>query len=302
MALMVFGKAKDRPKTDAGPTVDYCLSPSKTKVPGENGSQIIYSTFNAPFETSLIAKEITDAAMLNPKVKKCLAHFWVSVAKDEHLTDDQWMQVSKRFGEILGFDLFVAARHVDLDHDHMHICALRIRLDGTACSSSHDYYKLRSICHEFEDAWGLKKTGYRSNAPRISRQSIEAAKRDYVTGKSPTPIPAKLQLKAVVSAAYKQTSSFAEMIDSLEKQGVEGWARRRKGKLCGLTFSNGKAAIPMRECGHPLESIKYAIPDEIIDRLEAQRLAAKTSTTTRHGQNERTAHGSGVAGMDETDE
>jgi hypothetical protein len=91
----------------------------------------------------------------NKAVKKQCAHLIISIAHrdnyHEHLSDSQYSHVAQEYLKDMGYlpknesiieaeSQYVAVRHHDRDHEHLHIIASRIRLNSSVVSDSYDYF------------------------------------------------------------------------------------------------------------------------------------------------------------------
>jgi hypothetical protein len=73
-------------------------------------------------------------------------HAWASCPEGEVLAAEQWLHVGARLAETLGWQAWVAVRHADTAHDHVHFIGSRIGWDGSA---SRQQYR----------DWGMVRAG-----------------------------------------------------------------------------------------------------------------------------------------------
>ena len=105
-------------------------------------------------------REIMDAMCMRREIKKPLMHAIISVDAHERMEDDQWQEVVRTYMDKMGFDMcpYVAVRHHDTDHDHIHIIASRVSdVDRSLVSDSFDYYRAQSVLREIEKQHDLKR-------------------------------------------------------------------------------------------------------------------------------------------------
>jgi len=71
---------------------------------------------------------------LRPNLNRVVYHSSLSLPPGENLNDQQWKEVANKYMSHMGFDgsQFVAVKHQDTEHSHIHILASRVRLDGGA--------------------------------------------------------------------------------------------------------------------------------------------------------------------------
>lgn len=182
-----------------------------------------------------LAAEFGEIRKLRPNLGKAVLHVSLSAAPGEKLSDDQWREIGKRYMDGMGLDnnQFVMTRHVDTEHEHIHILANRIRFDGSVTSDSHDYKRQEVIMRELERDYGLQRV-----APSIEAER-KAPTKGEIEGSIRTGQPsAKQQLQQLCDAAAKGCGSFSTYQERLEAVGVElvPVAQLEGAKLSGLSY------------------------------------------------------------------
>ena len=98
-------------------------------------------------------KELLESKNTNHRVKKHCAHLILSLPKHENIDDLTMNHITGDFLESMGYrnsnDItqnvpFVAVRHHDKEHEHIHIIASRIRFNSSCVSDSWDYLKAQN--------------------------------------------------------------------------------------------------------------------------------------------------------------
>jgi hypothetical protein len=107
---------------------------------------VIDTNMGARHHASL-AKEFGEVRNLRPKVGKAVLHVSLSAAPGEHLSDEQWRQVATRYLQGMGLEnnQYIVTRHLDTEHEHVHLLVNRIRFDGGITSDSHDYRRQKKF-------------------------------------------------------------------------------------------------------------------------------------------------------------
>jgi len=117
---------------------------------------------------STLAREFEAIARLRPNNSRPCLHAMLSLPhRDEDhqrgkyhetLSNDQWVEVGKRWLHEMGFtdNQFVMVRHNDTKHEHLHIVANRIRLDGDVVSDSHNYKRSEAVIRKLEQDYNLE--------------------------------------------------------------------------------------------------------------------------------------------------
>ncbi|MCH1932070.1 relaxase/mobilization nuclease domain-containing protein [Shewanella sp. A25] len=86
-------------------------------------------------------------------------HLSISIAQGEHLTDFQWFEAANETMRALGFDessKWVAVRHSDKEHEHIHIIYSLVSDDGQLIDQHNDAHKGFEVMRKIELKYGLK--------------------------------------------------------------------------------------------------------------------------------------------------
>jgi hypothetical protein len=111
---------------------------------------------------------------------------------------------------------YAVVKHSDTEHDHIHIVASRICLDGGVVDDSWDYYKSQETIRQLERNYSLETV-----AP-----SWETDKRAQTTGehrqlKSKGNKSVRVQLQDLIDEVTQDNPSMPEFVERLQQQGVE---------------------------------------------------------------------------------
>ncbi len=171
-----------------------------------------------------------------PKLKKACSHVILSVPHredyHENLTDDQYTEIAERWLKEMGYTdaQYAIARHHDTGHEHIHIVANRVRVDGTVVPDSWDYRRSEKILRQIENDYGLEPTpcSNERTAKAVQAEGIEAT----VSGdrKAPTQrqkhhesgkpsVTQRLQDK--IDQACRDNPTMTQLIGRLQRQGVK---------------------------------------------------------------------------------
>lgn len=196
-----------------------------------------------------LAAEFGISRRLNPKVSRAVYHASLSLPHHESLDDDTWDEIAQKYLQAMGFDMnqYVVVRHTDRTHDHAHIAASRIQLNGTTVSDSWDNprsevvirklekeYNLQSVQPSWEKDQHSPTTGERRQLARTGEESV------------------RVKLQRSLDKATHDCPTMPELIEKAQKDGINiciGYTRtvKVKGisyKLDGVAFSGthlGKA-------------------------------------------------------------
>ncbi len=104
-----------------------------------------------------LSAEFGQSRKLHPNLKRAVYHASLSLPPGEHLSDDKWREISRKYLDEMGFSgsQYVTVGHQDTAHDHVHMVASRISLDGSVVSESHDFQRSESVLRGLEREHGL---------------------------------------------------------------------------------------------------------------------------------------------------
>lgn len=104
-----------------------------------------------------IAQEMRAISDLR-NIKNPVMHISLSL-DNERASDEQWQKAADAYLIKMGFDLdktqYALIRHSDSKHDHVHIIANRVQLDGSVISDSNTYKRSHEATRASEIAAGL---------------------------------------------------------------------------------------------------------------------------------------------------
>lgn len=134
----------------------------------------------------------------------------------------------------LGHHQYIAVRHHDTDHEHIHIIASRIGLDGGLYLGKWDAKRAIKLTADLEQRHGLTITKGLEDGPAPvatpTRKEVEMSLR---TGDAPP----RVVLQQIVDAALSEPGSVFDFIDRLEAAGVGVKANvASTGKMNGFSF------------------------------------------------------------------
>jgi hypothetical protein len=106
-----------------------------------------------------MAKEFGAFRQLRSRLGVAVCHTSLSLSPmDRFVDDEEFAQMAQRYLEAMGFEdcPFVAVRHHDTEHPHIHILASRIKPDGSVVSDKQDFQRAENIVRKLEEDFGLK--------------------------------------------------------------------------------------------------------------------------------------------------
>ncbi|MEH8415338.1 relaxase/mobilization nuclease domain-containing protein [Klebsiella pneumoniae] len=215
-------------------------------------------------------------------IKKPVFHAFLSLPKNEKLTDEQWQEIAKDYLKEMNIDIdkhqYICVRHKDTDQDHIHIVANRIGLDGSVWHGQHSAFNTIAACERLEIKHGLTITkglkGQKSDVSAPTKNEIEMALR---TGEK----PARLVLQASLQAAMTGKPDLETFVERLQAVGIEPRfnVASSTGNVAGVSFSVGDVAFKGSQLGkkYSWNTIKGKVKydknrdDELVRRFAARK-------------------------------
>jgi hypothetical protein len=200
---------------------------------GKDGAEIIGGNMLGQ-DARELAAEFSGSRQLKPNLSRVVYHASLSLPPGESLSDSRWGEVSDRYMEGMGFKgaQYVAVKHTDTDHAHIHIIASRVRLDGSVVSESHDYRRSETLVRGIEKEFGLFQAPPSRDAASRAPTSGELHK--GLREKKPS---MKLTLQHVINQAACERPTMGAFVSSLESKGVEVIPNIAKtGRITGISF------------------------------------------------------------------
>ena len=122
---------------------------------------------------------------LRPRLSKVVFHASLSSPPtDRKLSDSQWADVAERFINEMGFgqSAYIAIKHNDTEHPHIHILASRVDAEARTVSDANDYQRAETIMRSIEKDYGLFAVAP-SQAPTPQKPQQRRTTMDEITKK-----------------------------------------------------------------------------------------------------------------------
>ncbi|MEG3845388.1 relaxase/mobilization nuclease domain-containing protein [Microcoleus sp. herbarium13] len=201
-----------------------------------------------------LAAEFAIARQLRPNLKVAVFHATLSVDSTEKLEDSEendqrWLAIAANYMKAMEFDnnQYAVVKHSDTEHDHIHIVASRICLDGGVVDDSWDYYKSQETIRQLERNYNLETV----------TPSWETDKRAQTTGehrqlKSKGNKSVRVQLQDLIDEVTQDNPSMPEFVERLQQQSVEvqvGLTRTGIGLSKGISYNLDGVALSGTQLG-----------------------------------------------------
>lgn len=198
-----------------------------------------------------LTDEFKAVSSFRQDIKKPVFHAFLSLPKNEHLTDEQWQEIAKDYLKEMNINIekhqYICVRHNDTDQDHIHIVANRVGLDGSVWLGQHSAFNTIAACERLEIKHNLTITqglkGQKSDVSAPTKNEIEMALR---TGEK----PARLVLQASLQAAMTGKPDLETFVERLQAVGIEPrFNVASTGNVAGCSFSVGDVAFKGSQLG-----------------------------------------------------
>ncbi|MGN2426935.1 relaxase/mobilization nuclease domain-containing protein [Klebsiella electrica] len=185
-----------------------------------------------------LTDEFKTVSSFRQDIKKPVFHAFLSLPKNEHLTDEKWEEIAKDYLKEMNIDIekhqYICVRHKDTEQDHIHIVANRIGLDGSVWHGKHSAFNTISACERLEIKHDLTITkslqGQKSDVLAPTKNEIEQALR---TGEK----PARIVLQNALQAAMLGKPDLQTFIDRLQAVGIDpAFNVASTGNVAGVSF------------------------------------------------------------------
>lgn len=193
-----------------------------------------------------LAAEFNAIRRLNPGLEVAVYHAMLSVPAHERRTDEQWLAISLSYLQEMGFgdSQFVAVRHVDQEHDHIHIVANRVKtLDAKTVSDSRDYARSETVIRKLEQIYNLEPVtssiDLLERAPTTGEiRKFENQQKQFEQGLRATPPDPciRLVLQAMVKQLSQEQPTMPELLEQLQERGVEVRVELTKAQELGISY------------------------------------------------------------------
>ena len=108
-------------------------------------------------DADALNQEFTQVSLKRSTLKRSVYHCALSLAPGETLSNATWRNVARDYLDAMGFDKsqFILVRHTDTEsHQHVHIVANRVGMDGKTVSDSFDHYRAQTVVRAIEESYG----------------------------------------------------------------------------------------------------------------------------------------------------
>lgn len=207
----------------AGGLIDYLNSMK------EKNAKVIFSNgVSTTSNRTVVAAFNLQWANSSSKIKDKMGHLVISFSpKDrERLTDEFITELCKEYMQRMKFPptIYLGYRHLDQEHDHVHIAYSRIDNEGKAITCDSNYARSVNVCKSIRAKYGL-------SAPSKRKKDVN---RDRLIGKDKV----KYHIMDIAFPILDKAGSWKEYISRLKSEGVDiTMVRDEYGNVRGIVYT-----------------------------------------------------------------
>jgi len=236
-------------KVTTGKSFNGCINYCAKK----QGAEIILTNQCFGSRRALIG-QFNDVRKLNQRVKKPVWHASLSFSKNDKVNDRIMLDVAKAYAEYFNIEhhQYVAIKHTDTDHPHIHLVVNRINAyNNKTLSDSNNYRKTAEFCRSIEKRFNLEMV---ESPNRFLHQPVERTDQR------------KEKIRQLVQQAVQQCSNFPDLSTMLSSNNITV----EKGR--GIAFIDDKGVrLKGSEMKLPLRKIQQQFERKIDRSLNLNR-------------------------------
>lgn len=170
-----------------------------------------------------LAKEFGRIRALRPNLNSPVWHCSVSLPPGEHLSDADMVKLGRAHMRNMGLDpdlhQWCITRHTDRPHEHIHILANRIGLDGSVARDGNDYQKQERSLRKLEKLFHLQQVRCSWEVP-IEERRPQPTKGELGMMRRTGEASIKQQMVALIDAAIIGNPTFDMFVARLQEGGM----------------------------------------------------------------------------------
>ena len=206
-----------------------------------------------------------------PEKTEVVGHISLSFHKDDkpRLTDGFMAGLAREYMQRMGITdtQYIVVRHTDTEHPHLHILYNRVKYDTKLVRSHNERIRNVAVCKAMKQKYGLTFSEGKENV-KIERLH--------------DPDKVKYRIYEAVKTALKGCTSFTELVEQLNREGVTATFVHRGGdpqkEIQGMTFTMQGQTLKASQVDR---TFSYA---KLCKAIEANRAERERKEIERHKQ------------------
>lgn len=243
----------------------YAIEQKDKKLPEEQKAQVI-QTNNLFGDIKDMSNQMAMFQEDRPNCKNNVLHLALSFDPAERLTAIQAEKAINTLLEEVGITKmdhqYVVVEHKDAAHQHFHIVASRVGMDGSLLSDSHLKVRLNVICDKIEKEQGLLLTSGRQWQYDPSSEKgykfVKAEKEKVLKNeRNPKIKDVKAEIRKELEAVLskKEIRTPEQLLQALKGKGIEIKYLENKAGISGVSFRSKDVAVKGSAVGYKWSDI-----------------------------------------------
>jgi hypothetical protein len=201
----------------------------------EGEAELLLSQGIRDYDKKLMIQDFEDTRSLRPTIGNAVWHSCISFHQSDKdkLSNNLMKEIAEKFIQEMGLDKsqYLVVRHKDRGHDHFHVLANRITMDGQVVKDN--YCKARTIqaCKKLEGQYPQFKKAQTKDLSKVNQ--------DRLKGKDKI----KYEIYTSILTEIKNSRNIEELIKKLENHGISSELKYKRGSIeevQGIKFGKGK--------------------------------------------------------------
>ncbi|MCI0922776.1 relaxase/mobilization nuclease domain-containing protein [Sphingobacterium rhinopitheci] len=245
--------------------VSYALQEQKQL---SEDQRAVVLEYNNVFGTSRdIGRQMRDIADDRERVQKPVLHLQINFHPDEKLGREKAKKAVHAILQEVGISSdnhqYVLVQHRDKAHDHYHVVANRVGMDGSLVSNERIIERLQVACDKVEQEQGLRRTEgrtvfYDPSQEKGFRYATSEEKKAHRAKNKKTNLdknPNKREQQAVIKNEVikvlqdKKISTADAFKKALESRGIDVRFMENKYGISGISFKTDKISVKGSQIG-----------------------------------------------------
>ncbi|WP_319543705.1 relaxase/mobilization nuclease domain-containing protein [uncultured Pseudodesulfovibrio sp.] len=260
--------------------LNYALAPQKrAKVVGGNLEG------RSPRE---LASEFAVSRSLRPDCIRPVWHCSLSAPQTERPTTEQWEQAAELLMRSAGLSpekhQYVVVHHGDAAHDHVHVYASRIALDGSIWHGQHEANLVQDATDRIERELGLTVTRDRQSPCFQPKSTVKCSNRETeMWARKGVDIPPKYYIAASLEGALEAgAKSWDDLAAALELDGID-LQKNKRGAGYRLNYVE---PVTGEECSYKASDIGKSYSFKRVASELEENMNGQNRRTQRESQGE----------------
>lgn len=205
------------------------------------------------YEAEGLIREFRFIHSLKPRAPKPVIHVCFSLPDGDALDSDQWETIADRYMKEMKLDYnqYITVRHTDAAHDHIHILASRIRLDGKLSSLWQSKAKSQQFVRQIEKEFDLQRIPSSWEAPKRREKLHSPERKDYIC--------------SALDSALSVSSSLEDLRKHLRPYQVSMRETKKTDVTLGLSYGYSGIYITGKSLDRPYSLVE----DKLSENREA---------------------------------